>query len=947
MRLAALVSAGFLAYGVALVASAAPAPNAAEAPIAREVAEFFEKNVRPVLAEKCYSCHGSKNQFASLRVDSRAALLKGSDKGAILVPGDPDKSRLIAAINHVGGLKMPPTGKLPDKVLADFATWVKMGAPWPGAEAAPSELTFEQRIVEARKTLWSLQPVRKPFPPKVADKTWAKSAVDRFVQAKLEAKGLRPSKPADRRTLIRRVSFDLTGLPPTPEEVDAFVADKSPDAYEKVVDRLLASPQYGERWGRQWLDVARYSDTLGYLVGNVGDAARQFPFAYTYRDYVVRALNEDKPYNQFIVEQIAADQVPLKDKRDLAALGFITVGNRYLGNTQEIIDDRIDVVTRGLQGMTVQCARCHDHKFDPIPTADYYSLYGVFAATREPGDLPQIGEASDPKAAQEFAAKHAELTQREAELRAAKKDGDAGNVRNQIQQLVATHAGAPPRAMVLNDVPNPGKPRILLRGNPGTPGPEVPRQYLIAVQGEKRQPFSKGSGRLELAQQIASPENPLTARVMVNRIWLGHFGKGLVATPSDYGTRGELPTHPELLDWLSTYFMENGWSMKKLHRLLVTSATYQQSSEINPAAIKADPENSLLWRYNRRRLDFEQLRDSMLRATGMLDTTLYGRAVDIVKNVGSGRRTLYGYIDRQDLYAVYRTFDFADPGQHAAQRPTTTVPQQALYLMNSAFAQRQARDLLQEASVAGAKTDEARVRALYRRLLGRQPAADEVKLALDFIQRASGPAAAPEVEAQAWSYGFGAYDAMARKLKSFTAMPHFTGQAWQGGAQLPDPKIGWATLNANGGHTGDAQHAAIRRWTAPRDMTITLSGTVRHLSDKGDGVEALIVSNRAGLLGSWVAFNGSAETTAAQIPVKRGETIDFVASCRKEVSFDSFNWTPRVQIVAQTGVANSGASTWDAASDFAGPGVEAAKGLSPWEAYAQALFMTNEFMFID
>jgi len=793
---------------------------------------------------------------------------------------------------------------------------------------------------------WSLRPLVKPTPPDVRD-DWARTPIDRLVLAKLEAKGLPPAPPASRLILLRRVTYDLIGLSPTPAEIDAFVADKSPNAFEKVVDRLLASPLYGERWGRHWLDVARYSDTLGYLVGNVGDPGRIYPYAYTYRDYVVRAFNADKPYNQFVREQLAADLIPLQDPRDQAALGFLTVGNRYLGNTQEIIDDRIDVVTRGLQAMTVGCARCHDHKFDPIPAADYYSLYGVFNSIHEPSELPQIGEPADHQAYEAFLAKFNPLEQKVAQLRKDKKNEDANKVEEQIKLLVLNDPGAPPRAMVVQDNATPDEPHILLRGNPGTPGAPVKRQYLQAVSGDTRQPFTKGSGRLELADTIASPDNPLTARVLVNRVWMVHFGKPLVNTPSDFGTRGEPPVQPQLLDYLASSFMENGWSLKRLHKQILLSSVYQQSSDPDPITAKKDPENRLLGHMNRQRMDFEPLRDTLLELSGNLDTTVGGRPVQALLGTNK-RRTLYAFVDRQDLPGLLRTFDFADPGAHAPQRSVTTVPQQSLFLMNSPFVLQQVRSMLARPEIASKSAPTERVRALFRQVYGRAPTAPELARSLTFVTTWKSAPAADATSAVAWQNGYGEVEPITHKLKSFTALPHFTGNAWQGGPQLPDPKLGWVTLRADGGHPGDSQHSAIRRWTAPYAMTVTIQGRLNHPSEVGDGVEGMVISSRTGLLGGWIAHNSSADTVLKNIQVTRGEMLDFVLSCRENVNTDSFSWAPSLEAVATPAAAKGLATLWDAAADFAGPtSAEPRTPLTAWEVYTQALLLTNEFLFID
>jgi mono/diheme cytochrome c family protein len=885
-----------------------------QTPPSAEAIEFFEKKVRPLFAEHCVSCHGPGKQRGSLRLDSRAAILKGGDNGSAILPGEPGKSLLLKAVRHEGDLKMPPKGKLDDVAVDNLTAWVKMGAPWPGADTTK----VASSIAEVRRTHWAFQPVKKTQSPTVKNRDLVKNSIDAFVLQRLEARGLQLSPTADKRTLIRRVTFDLIGLPPTPEEVEAFVNDRSPGAYAKVVDRLLASPHYGERWARHWLDVARYADTKGYVFTE----ERRFPYSYTYRDYVIRAFNEDLPYDHFILQQLAADQLPLgEDKRPLAAMGFLTLGRRFLNNVHDIIDDRIDVTMRGLQGLTVTCARCHDHKFDPIPSRDYYSLHGVFASSIEPKDLPLIAapehtaafesfekelRAREAKVAEYLKTSHAELLPRyrarvadyllavrdaeklagemfveplapadlppvminrwKAYLAEARKRHDPvlapwlafaalprgdfaakapaiaraivantdakksinplvakafadkppaslkevaqrytdlfadvdrqwqeelkkaaqrkakpptalaepapealrqvlynpkappsvsldeierylqrdrrdrlTKLRKQVENWKATGPGAPPRAMVLNDAARPTNPRVLLRGNPNTPGESVPRRYLEVLSGEKREAFVKGSGRLELAKTIASKDNPLTARVMVNRIWMHHFGQGLVRTPANFGLRGEPPTHPELLDYLAATFVENGWSIKKLHRLILLSNTYQQASDHNERAAALDPDNRLLWHMNRQRLEFEPLRDALLAASGHLDMTMGGPGDDITKSTAR-RRTVYGFVERQNLPGVFRTFDFASPDASTAQRYTTTVPQQALFLMNSAFPVEQAKQFVTRNDVTVLKTDVERINRLHRIAYGRPADKEEIELGLKFLAAAKAEA---------------------------------------------------------------------------------------------------------------------------------------------------------------------------------------------------------------
>ncbi|HZP83295.1 MAG TPA: PSD1 and planctomycete cytochrome C domain-containing protein [Chthonomonadaceae bacterium] len=757
--------------------------------------EFFEAKVRPVLFHNCFGCHGAKQQMGGLRLDSLTALLKGGNRGPALVPGDVQKSLLVQAVHYDTALKMPPTGKLKAEEIAALTEWIKMGAPWPGAkvseEAKKAAQNGDYVITEEQRRFWSFRPIRKPPLPKVKNAAWVKSPIDRFILAKLEPKKLTPAKPADRRTLIRRVTFDLIGLPPTPEEVDAFLADKSPNAFAKVVDRLLASPRYGERWGRHWLDVARYADTKGYVFTE--DAV--YHNAYTYRDYVIRAFNQDLPYNQFILQQLAADRLPLgEDRRSLAALGFLTVGRRFLNDPVLINDDRIDVTTRGLMGLTVACARCHNHKFDPIPTKDYYSLYGVFASSIEPNPPPAISPKaiSEPYEAYNAKKRDAEGRFREtvqAQVRRlrgiveknpeglpkeikdtlqafregtdpdekqlkklepqfeAEAQAQLKTLRETLEALKKNVPPTPEFAMALQDAPTPVEPHVFIRGNAQNQGDAVPRRFLAILSGPERKPFTQGSGRLELAQAIASRDNPLTARVLVNRVWLYHFGEGLVRTPSDFGTRGEPPTHSELLDWLAATFMEQGWSIKKLHRLILLSSAYQQSSDSTPRARLLDSENRLLSHQNRQRLDLEALRDSLLAVSGQLDLKMGGPSVELTTAPYATRRTVYGFIDRQNLQGLYRTFDFASPDTTSAQRHHTTVPQQALFMMNSPFVVEQAQHLARRPDIQALPDEAARIRAVYRLLFGRVPTKEETALGLAFL-RSAGPQTATLTVAQ-------------------------------------------------------------------------------------------------------------------------------------------------------------------------------------------------------
>ncbi len=919
-------------------------------------AEFFEKKVRPVLAEQCYKCHGPEKQKAALRVDSRAAILKGTDDGPVIVEGKPEESSFIKSLRHEGDSKMPEKAdKLPDEQILALTEWVRMGMPWPASDAP--ETPSAQQAAAAKH--WSWQPLRV-----AAEIPGVANPLDASIRAQLAAKGLAPSPTASKRTLIRRATFDLTGLPPTVAEIEAFEKDGAPDAFAKVVGRLLASPHYGERWGRYWLDVARYADSKGYVFNE----ERKYPYSYTYRDWVIAALNADLPYDQFIVQQIAGDQVATKENPGPnAALGFLTLGRRFLNNQQDIIDDRIDVVTRGLMGLTVACARCHDHKFDPISQKDYYALYGVFASSKEPEtkDLPLLPGARDPKTEAEYqkqlaerqaavAAFHEEKRQLIA-LRTLPTLGVFSVVPPDSVRKVLDRAGkdeerkftskieeldagplAPPRAMAMveGDVV---KPRVFKRGNPGNPGDEVPRRFLTVLSGGNPAPFQNGSGRLELARAIASKDNPLTARVIVNRVWAGHFGKGLVRTPGDFGVKGEMPTNQGVLDWLAARFIADGWSLKKLHRTILLSATWQQASDERVDAAKIDPENRLHWRQNRRRLDFEAMRDSLLACSNQLDTKMGGRGEELAE---TRRRTVYGFIDRQNLPGVFRTFDFASPDSSSPQRHSTTVPQQALFMMNSPFVIDRARALVAAPPFQQPSAYEAQIADLYQRVLARRPEPGEVDAGLRFVATGlAAPAGEREAEKPVWQYGFGTFDEAAKRV-TFQPLPKFSGDQWKGGDKLPVPTLGFVSLNKDGGHPGpNAAHSAIRRWTAPRDGVVGITGTVRRPAEGGDGVLARIVSSRRGeLLKGEVGPAQNFETKLDRVEVRAGETLDFIIDPRASDNSDSFRWHPTI---------TGDLGTFDSQAQFAGPGPTRPAALKPWEQYAQVLLETNEFVFVD
>ena len=902
--------------------------------------DFFESRIRPILVEHCIECHGESHQEAGLRLDSGEGFRQGSDSGLIVDSSLPHDSLILRTVRYEGDIRMPPDGRLSDEQIRAIEQWVKAGAVWP-AEFAQPPSKAKSPVFEQAKDHWAFQPIRTEIVPADVEPSQVSrpnaALIDKLIDAGLQQAGLYRNQIADRRTLIRRATFDLHGVPPTPQEVKVFESDSTKDAWPRLIDRLLASPRYGERWARHWLDVARYSDTKGYV--RLKDNPL-YPAAWTYRDYVIDSFNADLPYNQFVLEQLAADQLPAgqlspvhpgtanliagRNPKSLAAMGFLTLGQRFINSPNDIIDDRIDVVTRGLLGLTVTCARCHDHKFDPVPTADYYSLHGVFASSYEPEVPPLILpttelakhqayleeferrtkqfddflhakrqelEASFRKRAGEYllagqfekvqanflpvmflidAAKdlNPAVTQRWARLleksrrrhdpdsvltpwhklvqltetepqeafaqasseliakwsvdgngqhinraildalksapinnlndvskcysevfanvdalwniakstgATALTDVDLEEIRqllygaespavvslNEIQDFLFVDAttqnqfheqqrqmedwiaspGAAPHAHVLLDSETPADSHIFLRGNASNPGEKVPRQYLQVLSPPDRRPFQTGSGRLELAMAIVNPENPLTARVVVNRVWLHHFGNGLVRTPSDFGLRGEAPTHPELLDYLASQFLANGWSIKMLHRTIMLSETYQQQSQSHSDGESKDPENRWLWKMNRRRLDWESLRDSLLTVSGQIDFTMGGKSVPLLSEPFSTRRSIYGFIDRQNLPGLFRTFDFVAPDSSAPQRLQTTVPQQALYLLNSPFMRQQttatAARVLSMKDGSNQITSEQQIDALYQTVLSRSAAPDEVELGRVYLSETS------------------------------------------------------------------------------------------------------------------------------------------------------------------------------------------------------------------
>jgi len=820
---------------------------------------FFETKIRPVLAKNCFSCH-TQSKMGGLEMDSREALMRGGKSGPAVKPGDPEGSLLIRAIKQADEkLKMPPSGKLPETEIEALAIWIKDGAEWPDHKAVKAA---GYRITPEQRAWWSFQPIKKPVPPSIKNKAWPRTPIDQFLLSRLESKSLRPAPAADRRTLIRRAYYDLIGLPPTHAEVQAFESDKSPDAFSRVVDRLLGSPHYGERWGRHWLDVARYADER---MNSTAD--EPIPNAWRYRDWVVSALNADMPYDMFLKAQIAGDQMPNHEKY-AGGLGFFAL-------SPEQQDDRVDALTRGVMSLTVACAQCHDHKFDPIPTKDYYSLLGVFRNTKTDqyplaspktveeykarknaveiqekklneflnAEAEQLGEILANQAAAylnavrsntrpatldeetyarlktyletpkfehpflnnwnrpdfdtaAFQSKLLKVLARRQEIErenmivlGGKDDGrtvrvievkslerddyflwrdffnatrvikaesgvfyyedkkldrwlaapwkaHADGLRAELDSRKKALPEMYPYYQVISDVDKPKNIRVEIRGSRDNLGDEVPRQFPeILTQGE-RKAFTKGAGRLELAEAVASPTNPLTARNIVNRIWMIRFGRPIVATPGNFGQLGEKPTHPDLLDYLAARLIEQGWSLKGLHREMLLSSAYQVSAKSIEPNQTQDPDNSLVWHWSRRRLDVEPLRDTLLSLTGELDTRQGGEPFKLTDS-NVKRRTLYASVSRRKLDGTLSLFDFPNPVATSEQRIQTATPLQQLFFLNSEFIQERAKTLASRVEVLGAD-DNSRIQAAYRIILQREALPDEIKLGVTYLKSDGG-----------------------------------------------------------------------------------------------------------------------------------------------------------------------------------------------------------------
>lgn len=947
-KLRFFISALPLASAATLLLSSGAAPGAVVQSISPENLAFFENKVRPLLSANCLECHSADKGKVKggLNMDTREDMLRGGNNGPVFTPGAPKESAMVSAIEWTDDFQMPPKKKLRDEEIAVLKEWIRRGAPDPRDGSTASKIANPADH-------WAFKPIPRPVLPKVRNEEWCKNSIDRFVLAKLEEKGLVPANPLNvgspeeqrfnKEALLRRACFDLTGLPPTVEQIISFTSDPAPNAFERVIDALLASPAYGERWARHWMDTARYSDTTG-LQGILVGRNYRYDYAWVYRDWLICAINQDMGYDRFLMNQLAADKMHGNNPANLAALGFLTVGPRFK-NEQDEINDRIDVVGRGMLGLTITCARCHEHKFDPIKQSDYYALHGVFSSIEEPKEGPVVAQYGKPEEIKAFneglrnieneiygrlyswvyeentrvwnkpaayfevallAQKHRstpENAKRAEEITAAehldekllkymaakslgskgesaaknpvgfpfaqlfeqsgsdresnlaqmlagkskhhcnplvldflKKAGplpsDARGVAALFERFVKEkvlvlnaktkqaergvlfqkledrkanltpqdraalevlmfpfpllaggelsesrvkdfvnalyplsaqlerrldlpklnefklHSSAQPvRAMVVEDLPTPVESPVYPRGNPPLKGEKertIPRQFLEVFSPKGVPvPFKEGSGRLELAKAIASKQNPITARVLVNRMWMYHFGEGLVKTPDDLGNQAGKPTHPELLDFLSLWFMEDfggqkpAWSMKSLHKAIMMSNTYQQSCRhaLMEKQQAIDAENSLLWRSNIRRLDFESFRDSLLSMAGALDKTMYGPPVNLVSEPLSYRRSVYGYIDRADMPDLMMQFDMAAADQTNTKRGVSVVPQQALFLMNSPFIVSVVQKIAHRPEIASVKGNlDSSIQAVYRVVLQRTPSQREFEMAREFVQ---------------------------------------------------------------------------------------------------------------------------------------------------------------------------------------------------------------------
>lgn len=937
----------------------------------------FEQHVRPILRAHCFDCHGATEKTkGGLDLRLVRLMLQGGDSGPAIVAGKAADSYLL---ERVRAGEMPPgETKLTPAEIATLERWIAAGAKT--ARPEPETVGPGLGITPEERAWWAFQPIKRPAVPQVPADARARTPIDSLLLKAMPA-GLSFSEDADRRVLMLRVYFDLIGLPPTPDDAVRFLNDNSPDAYERLIDDLLASPHYGERWGRHWLDIAGYADSEGRTAA---DAVRTW--SYKYRDYVIRSLNADKPFDRLIHEQLAGDELAGPIQGDLTAeqielltaTGFLRLAADGTGagdNSPEarngVIADTLKIVTTTFLGLSVACAQCHDHRYDPILQTDYYALRAVFepafdwqkwktpperhvslytAANRAKAaeiEVEAQKTATDRSAREKLYLAEAfekELRKFDERLREPLRDAyntpadkrspeqkellaknpsvnispgvlyqynqpAADDLKKYDERIAQTRAQKPAEEFlrVLTEPPESlPETKLFYRGDYRQPKETIAPAVLTVLSPEnapraipaKATDLPTTGRRLAFARWLTSRENPLTARVIVNRVWMHHFGRGLVDTPADFGRLGTQPTHPELLDWLADEFIAQGWSLKKLHKQILISTAFRQSSRRDPTRNAIDSDNRFLSRKSLLRLDAEILRDRVLATTGDLDRTLFGppgaikedETGQVIVDAANKRRSTYIQQRRSQPVAMLQAFDAPVMETNCERRPSSTVATQSLMLMNGDFVLDQA----------------ARLAA---RVIKDSPASVDSELAADLP-------ALTQSRTPLWQFGYGRFDAESKRTASFTAFPHWTGSSWQGGATLPDPQIGFAFLNAAGGHTGvNPGFAAIRRWTAPASGVVRIAGTLNHPSENGDGVQGQLVSSRSGAVGEWAAKTSQIATNIAELAVTAGDTLDFITNCRDNVTSDSFQWTVEVTLLRD----GQPSLNWKSAEGFHGP----------------------------
>lgn len=1083
--------------------------------------DFFETKIRPVLVESCYKCHSSTSLKVKgkLLLDTKSLTLKGGETGPAVVPGNLDKSLLIKAIRYSNkDLQMPPNAKLSEQIIKNFETWVKMGAPDPRLE------TPKYVRIKDPQDHWAYKPINPPKIPDINNK-WISNPIDNFILSKLKENKLSPSSEVDRKVLIRRVFYDLIGLPPTEKEVSDFVSDTSLIAYEQLIDGLLNSPHYGERWARHWMDTSRYSDTTGTV--NVGTDTR-YTYSYTYRDYLINSFNKDKPFDLFVMEQIAADKMK-GNKETLAALGFITLGKNS-GNINDVIDDQIDVIFKGFMATTLVCARCHDHKFDPISTKDYYSMHGILNSSMVPDDktkpllydAPQTEEyldyvkkqgiiekeiekfidvrfesamsdyrtntfkhiyggyilntmvdanksdfirtnklntamiqkwalainvklavpkrgslrsnnkpkednlnhpsflpfsrmfkVTDDKFKDEFATlildysedinpfllhrikrspinsmKDLAVAYQSAVLDSFSNTstnvpgaiefrdsifknsgpmdinrlnfqgfyGDGGKTmtydnelreqRRRLNTLEITHVAAPPRAMVMVDKGSIVNSPVFIKGNAGTTGPIVPHRFLETFSYLNPSNFTNGSGRLELAQSIVNPLNPLTSRVMVNRIWQYHFGEGLVKTPDDFGFQTETPAQIDLLNYLAYYFMEEGWSVKKIHKLMLMSSTYKQSTMSDSKKAYIDPSNKFYWRMNMLKIDFETLRDTILYVGGKLDFTMGGQPVNLVTPDQMGystRRTIYGFIDRGNLPEVFTTFDFATPEMTTGRRFQTVVPKQSLFLMNNSMVIEQVRNMITRDEFVKITNEKEKIKSLYRICFQREPSSIETKIGMEYMEDAMNEDISDVKKEHNWKYGYRLYDG--KSMSEFINFNSFNNDSYKSTNRIGEVIQNISISKLGGIIVNNPNLFSTRRWISSRDgdFNVNVNFKIKPASDQ-TSIKLIIYKNDKMIKSSTVTNYSDhiIKFDLKSLDVK--DKIDFYL-VNNSKSQREYNITIKINELKDEHSLTP--ISWNSILDFKAPPKKGDKELDCWERYAQILMLSNEMVFIN